>query len=281
MKIVIPILFFSGMMVSGKAQVTESFEHSGEIGISTGAATYFGSLNNTANIRHPEFATGAFYSKQFNNYIGIKIAGNYAFLAYSDQYSDNPVQRRRNLSFNTNLWELSASGVFNFFKFNPVFEEYSFTPYISLGLGAFSFDPYAYLNGQKYYLRPLGTEGQGSPLYPGLKPYSNVAICVPVGIGLKKAINQTFNIFAELNYRFTTTKYLDDVSGTYAPDAFPSNSNGSPSIGYLLQDRSWETGNGDIGVKGKQRGNGQRDAYITLEVGVSFNFQTYRCPSSH
>jgi len=37
---------------------------------------------------------------------------------------------------------------------------YSFTPYVTLGVGAFSYDPYAYLAGKKEFLRPLGTEGQ-------------------------------------------------------------------------------------------------------------------------
>ena len=271
----IPFLF---VFCSLYAQRTESFVHDGEIGASIGAATYFGDLNTTTNLSHPKFSAGGFYRKQYNNYVGFKIAGNYAFLAYSDIYSTNPVQKRRNLSFNTNVWEISVSGDFNFFKFYPGFPEYSFTPYVSLGIGAFSFDPYAYLNGEKYYLRGIGTEGQGSPLYPGVAPYKNVAVCIPVGFGFKKALNQQFNIFAELSYRFTTTKYLDDVSGTYAPDAFPPDANGNPTVGFLLQDRSYETGNA-IGVKGKQRGNGQKDSYVTLQVGISFNIQSYRCPS--
>ena len=44
----------------------------------------------------------------------------------------------------------------------PVIPDFNFTPYVTLGIGAFSYDPYAYLNGEKIYLRPLGTEGQGS-----------------------------------------------------------------------------------------------------------------------
>jgi hypothetical protein len=272
------ITFFQMVFFSLYAQRTESFVHEGEIGFSMGAGTYFGDLNTTSNLGHPKFAAGAFYKKQFNNYIGVKIGGYYSFLGYSDLYSNNPVQQRRNLSFNTNVWELSVSGEFNFFKFYPGFPEYDFTPYVSLGLGAFSFDPYAYLNGQKYYLRNIGTEGQGSPLYPNLTPYKNVAICIPIGIGFKKALNERFNVFAEISYRFTTTKYLDDVSGTYAPDAFPPDANGNPTVGYLLQDRSYETGT-PIGIKGRQRGNGKNDAFVTLQLGISFNLQSYRCPS--
>jgi predicted porin len=262
-----------------KAQLYQSFVHEGEIGVSIGLGHYFGDLDPNASLSHPKFAAGAFYRKQFGNYIGVKIAGNYTFVGYSDSYSSNAVQQRRNLSFNSNIWEISVSGDFNFFKFYPDFPEYRFTPYVSLGLGLFSFDPYTYLAGKKYFLRPLGTEGQGSALYPNVKPYSNVALCIPIGLGVKYALNPRMNVFAEVSYRFTGTKYLDDVSGTYAPDAFSTvDANGNPSVWYQLQDRSYETGE-PIGIKGRQRGNGQHDSFATLQFGVSFNIQSYRCPT--
>jgi hypothetical protein len=260
------------------AQVMNSFVHQGELGISMGAAHYFGDLNPNGAINRPKMAAGIFFRKQLTDYVGIRLSGDYAMLGYADKYSSNPVQVTRNLSFNTNVWELSLAGDFNFFSFRPGFEGYNFTPYIGLGIGVFSFDPYAYLNGVKYYLRPLGTEGQGSSLYPNLHPYSPIAISVPFTLGAKYALNTQTNVFAELTYRFTTTDYLDDVSGTYAPDAFPPLPDGSPSPGFLLQDRSYETGT-SVGIKGRQRGNSaQKDAFATLKIGISFNLQSYRCP---
>lgn len=79
------------------------------------------------------------------------------------------------------------------------------------------------------------------------------------------------NIFAEVSYRFTSTDYLDDVSGLYAPDAFsPVDGNGNPSTWYLLQDRSYETTSTPIGVKGRQRGtSSQKDSYASFQVGIS------------
>ncbi len=266
-------------LVTTKAQVIETYEHDSEYGFSVGLGHYFGDLNTGMKLNRPKFSGGIFYAKQINNYVGFKISGNYTFLAYSDIYSNNPTERRRNLSFNTDVWEMSISGNFNFFKFVPGFEEYSFTPYVSLGLGIFSFDPYAFLAGQKYFLRPLGTEGQGSALYPSKKPYSPIAMCIPVGVGMKYALSSSTNIFGEISYRFTNTDYLDDVSGTYAPGAFQQTlPNGASNPAYLLQDRSYETGP-LIGNKPSQRGNSsQKDAYITIQVGMSFNIQTYRCP---
>lgn len=274
------VLVFS----KSNAQLMDAFVHEGEFGVSVGAGHYLGDL--TAGMKlyntKPKFAAGIFFRKQFNNYVGLKVAANYAFVGYADKYSgfkDNVVQKKRNLSFNSNIWELSVSGDFNFFRFQPGFSEYRFTPYVSLGIGAFAYDPYAYLYGEKYYLRPIGTEGQQDKAnYPNLEPYGTMAVCFPVGFGLKYSINEKVNVFAETVYRFTTTDYLDDVSGNYAPDAFPVDANGAPSVGYLLQDRSYEWGT-PVGIKGRQRGNSKKkDSYLTTTIGISFNIGSYRCP---
>lgn len=282
-RIAIPVLCL--MMTTAKAQTLESFVHAGEFGISVGAAHYFGDLNTRAALNRPKFAAGIFFTKQFNNYIGLKIAANYAQLGYSDAYSKNEAQKIRNLSFNSNVWELTANGQFNFYKFYPGMEGYTFTPYVSLGIGIFSYDPYAYLtiNGdkQKYFLRPLGTEGQGDTAYPSRKPYSPMGICFPLCVGFKYNLSENVNFFAEVGYRFTNTDYLDDVSLTYAPDALGRTTlpNGLPSAAYLLSDRSYEYG-APIGIKGRQRGNSaQKDAYVIAQVGISFNISSYRCPS--
>lgn len=277
------VLVFS----KSNAQLMDAFVHEGEFGVSVGAGHYLGDL--TAGMKlyntKPKFAAGIFFRKQFNNYVGLKVAANYAFVGYADKYSgfkDNVVQKKRNLSFNSNIWELSVSGDFNFFRFQPGFSEYRFTPYVSLGIGAFAYDPYAYLYGEKYYLRPIGTEGQQDKAnYPNLEPYGTMAVCFPVGFGLKYSINEKVNVFAETVYRFTTTDYLDDVSGNYAPDAFPVDANGAPSVGYLLQDRSYEWGT-PVGIKGRQRGNSkQKDSYLTTTIGISLNIGSYRCPTPY
>ena len=259
--------------------MVESYVQEGEFGIGVGAAHYFGDLNTRAALNRPKFSAGAFFRKQFGNYIGVKVAANYAQLGYSDIYSDNETQKRRNLSFNSNIWELSLSGDFNFFKFYPGISGFTYTPYVSLGVGVFSYDPYAYLNKEKYFLRPLGTEGQGSALYPDRKQYNSMAVCFPIALGFKYNLNERTNMFVEAGYRFTNTDYLDDVSTSYTPDAFQSLPNGQPSVVQLLADRSYETG-APIGIKGRQRGNSsQKDGYVIAQVGISFNISSYKCPT--
>lgn len=102
--------------------------------------------------------------------------------------------------------------------------------YIFGGIGGFIFDPFGYDrfidengnitgSGIKYRLRPLHTEGQGMNGGPdGFKDgetYSNFAICMPLGFGIKKAFNGFSGIKIEAGFRFTNTDYLDDVSTFY------------------------------------------------------------------
>src|SRR6476620_3989522 len=212
MKKFLYILFFP-IVLYIKAQAQNEAVMEGEYGVTFGAAHYFGDLNNRAAVNRPKIAFGAFFRKQFGNYTALRITGHYAQLGYSDQYSQNDYQRRRNLSFNTNLFEFALRGDFNFFKFIPSDFNHSFTPYATLGVGVFSFDPYAFYNGDKIFLRPLNTEGQ--TFYQGRKSYSPMALCIPIGFGVKYAITEKVNISFEISHRFTTTDYLDDVSKTY------------------------------------------------------------------
>lgn len=269
------ILMHAGS-ASGQPQ---AFVHEGEIGITFGGAHYFGDLNSRAALNRPKPSVGFFMRKQLGNYVAVRLAANYAQLGYSDRYSDIEFNRRRNLSFNTRLFEIGLQGDFNFFRFEPWSDDYFFTPYVTLGAGIFNFNPYAYLNGAKHYLRPLGTEGQGSTLYPGRKFYRNMAFSFPIGMGVKYNLTRNINLMLEATHRFTTTDYLDDVSMTYAgPGVFPPQASGAPSVAFQLQDRSGETGV-PIGYAGRQRGfSAQRDQYIFVQAGISFSLSSYRCP---
>ncbi|HMU72737.1 MAG TPA: DUF6089 family protein, partial [Ferruginibacter sp.] len=150
------LFLITAMAVKAQDQHNE-YVQKGEFGITVGAAHYFGDLNTRASINRPKPALGLFFRKQFGNYVGLRLSAHFAQLGYSDTYSKNEYQKTRNLSFNSNIWEVALQGDFNFFKFIPGDPYYGFTPYITLGVGAFTYDPYAYLNGTKEYLRPLGT----------------------------------------------------------------------------------------------------------------------------
>ena len=260
----------------------ESIVQEGEFGIGIGAAHYFGDLNTRAKLNRPKMAATVFFRKNFSNYISARLGVSFARIGYSDVYnSDNEYMHRRNLSFNSNVWELAVQGDFNFFRFMPGEPGFNFTPYITLGVGAFSYDPFAYLGKEKIFLRPLGTEGQGTTQYPDRKQYSTMGFSIPFGAGIKYSINERFNIAFEVLHRYTNTDYLDDVSKTYVnPAIFPANADNSPSQAFLLSDRSYEVGE-PIGIPGRQRGNSkQKDQFITAMIHLTFNLQSYRCPTA-
>ena len=190
---------------SVKAQY-EGFTHIGEFGIQVGAAHYFGDLNTKTGLKRPHLAIGLFYRKQINNYSALRGTLYYTQLSYSDKLqADNEFQRRRNLDFKTSIWEFCLMGDFNFFRFNPEIPSERFTPFLTFGLGLFHYDPYTYYQGEKYYLRALGTEGQNSAKYPGGKEYGTIGVSFPVGFGLKWAMNKKVNLHLELTHRFTNT----------------------------------------------------------------------------
>ncbi|MEO5893006.1 MAG: DUF6089 family protein [Ferruginibacter sp.] len=282
-KCILTIFIITAFLYNTNAQ--DVYEQIGEFGLTVGAAHYFGDLNTRANINRPKPAVGIFYKKQFNNYLGVRVSAHYAQLGYSDIYSKSEYQQRRNLSFNSDIFEFAASGDFNFFKFVPGDPFYSFTPYVTLGVGIFSFNPYAYYEGRKVFLRPLGTEGQNIEYVDPnngkkRKPYGSMAVCFPIGAGIKYNISNNVNLSFQIAHRLTLTDYLDDVSTTFiGSDKFPL-LNGQPSVAGILQDRSFETGD-IIGTEGRQRGfSKQKDQYIIAEVGISFTISTYRCPTA-
>jgi len=271
---------FTSLTFYGQSQ---SVIQEGEFGVGLGFGHYFGDLNTRAHLNRPKFAATAFFRKNFGNYIALRAGASFAQLGYSDIYNKhNTFMTQRNLSFNSNVWELSLQGDFNFFRFMPGEPGYNFTPYISLGLGVFNYDPYAILAGQKYFLRPLGTEGQGNALYPDRRAYGSMAYSIPLGAGLKYSLNERINIGFEIIHRVTGTDYLDDVSTTYVdPSVFPPLPDGSPSPGFLLYDRSYELGE-PIGTPGLQRGNSkQKDQFATAIFYISFNLQSYKCPTAY
>jgi hypothetical protein len=282
MKKLLAIVVVSTGLLAGKANAQSQYaiRQEGEFGIGLGAGHYFGDLNTRAHLNRAKIAGSVFFRKNFGNYVALRIGASFARLGYSDTYNThNEYMYRRNLSFNSNVWELALQGDFNFFRFMPGEPGYNFTPYVTLGVGVFSYDPYAYLGGEKIYLRQLGTEGQG--ILPDRSQYSSMGISLPIGVGIKYSLNERTNIGFELLHRFTNTDYLDDVSTTFVdPAIFPTNPDGSPSNAALLHDRSYELGE-PIGTPGRQRGNSkQKDQFVTAMFFVTFNLQSYKCPTA-
>ncbi|MFI5195594.1 MAG: DUF6089 family protein [Chitinophagales bacterium] len=246
-----------------------------ELGIALGGSQYFGDLNDNYGFKTIGPAGGIYVRRRMNGYISLKIVADYTQVGYDDKLSNDYYDKMRNLNFRSDVIEMALQAEFNFFKFVTGDPYNRWTPFLTGGIGAFYYNPYTTYNGTKYYLRPLGTEGQFVG-YSGRK-YGDVSACFPIGAGFKFWIAGGVNLTLEIADRLTTTDYLDDVSSTYAgASKFPTN---SPA--YLLQDRSLEINpNGPpLGRPGKQRGNtASKDQYLMALLSISFHFTTYRCP---
>lgn len=271
------LLIFIFASTASKAQYYENtgYFHEGEIGVSLGMGHYFGDLNTNTGLQNPLPAFGVFVRKSFGHYISLRASGKYGQLGYSDSYhEEGTYQWYRNLSFSTDIYEFTVQGDFNFFRYIPSDVMYGFTPYVTLGVGLVSFNPKARdQDGVLWNLVDLKTEGQSTP-------YSTQAVVVPFGIGIKYSINKKMNLNVEYAHRFTTTDYLDDVSTTYIGDDLSGTNPNQASQNYLQDPSRFVSSNGlPIFKKGQQRGwSKQKDQYGILEVGLTFNIGSYRCP---
>ena len=123
----ITALLCSSLYLSAQAQFDQSTVLNGEFGVSVGAAHYFGDLNTRAALNRPKIAASLLFRKQFGSYIAVRVQGTFAQLGYSDIYSKNEVQKTRNLSFNTNIFELKCFGTHSS-ALSPVGNSLVFSP---------------------------------------------------------------------------------------------------------------------------------------------------------
>lgn len=247
-----------------------------EIGAWAGVANYFGDLNSNSSFAMVRPGGGIFLRQNFDTRWVLNTGFSVAQVAFDDKKSPNAFNRQRNLSFKSNIIELSAMIELNFLDFNKQKKQDWFSPYFTVGVAGFYYNPQAKYNGKWYYLQPLGTEGQNDQSYSGVEKYKLIGFAVPIGGGFKFSVGRNWNIGAMGGLRVTFTDYLDDVSGVYtSPLSLPQ---GTQGIAYALSDRSGEVGE-PIGEPGRQRGTSyKKDFYLFMGVTVSYTFFRIRCP---
>lgn len=249
-----------------------------EVGAHIGSMTYMGDLNPDFGFKGTRPMIGAMYRYRFSPYVLLKGTANLGWVAGNDAWSNNPYQKARNLSFSSHIFELSGQVELHFHRFEPGGRNprYFFTPYLTTGLALFHFSPKAKYEGEWYNLRAIGTEGQNSDIIDK-KPYKQVQLAIPIGLGVKYWLFSRWTLNAELTYRQALTDYLDDVSGVYV-DSYLL---GDGTINAALADRSGETGIEPIGDPGQQRGDKVRkDGYLMFNVGITYTFKGSTCPKS-
>lgn len=212
------------------------------VSLGAGTSTYFGELNPysvpwKSLFTLPRWNAGIGYTRYFTPRFAARAMFTWVRLV-GDDYTfskSNPekyaLQYVRNLHFRNDVKEFSVTGIYNLIPEGRNSDvRPKIVPYLFAGLALVAHSPEAitptasYSSSQQYTpgtwvkLQPLHTEGQGQPGYR--KPYSLVTGAVPVGLGARFKLNESFNIGAEISYRMTFSNYLDDVGDSYAnPDA--------------------------------------------------------------
>jgi hypothetical protein len=99
--------------------------------------------------------------------------------------------------------------------------------------------------------------------------YSPIGIAVPFGVGAKWVVNGGWQVGVELCYRFTSTDYLDDISGFYADRPLTSRATAESiaaagtNAGSLDQHRFNPNG---TTLRGNPNNN---DGYCTIQLTLS------------
>jgi hypothetical protein len=268
-----------------------------EFSFAIGASNFLGEVGGanqegTNGVRDLEFSMtrptlGIGYSYKLSQYSKFRTTFLYGTLKGDDQLTQERFRNHRNLHFRSPLFELSA-----------VIEVYPFTerighlyrlhgtrgkkssqlsPYFLLGIGGFYYNPKALdpTTNKWIALRPLSTEGQGLP--GGAASYKRISICLPMGIGLKYAIDKEWSIGFEMSGRMTFTDYIDDVSTTYYDPNTIQDAKG-PTAAYFSDPSSgpFVYANGYVAETtnpGMQRGDpNDNDSYLFAIFSIHYRF---------
>ena len=249
-----------------------------EIGFNGGGMNYLGDLNDQSMLGRLNWAGGALFRYRFDDRWSLRIEADYGHIEAGNPRGINGVNGdclpHRNLSFLSHIIEGSARMEFNFRPFGNTTTQSHWTPYIFGGIGLFSFNPTALytnsLTGEQSWvdLQPLGTEGQGTELYPDRQPYQLIQLNMPFGLGFKFKPNPMLMFSIEYGFRKTWTDYLDDCSTTYVGDDL-LNQYHYGGIASSLADRSGEVDPGYHNAIGIKRGDDSLDdwyAYINASI---------------
>lgn len=266
--------------------------HRKEITFGLGVTNFLGELGGRDQIGSPfvwdlEFsqtkpAVSLGYRYYVAKAVSVRFNGTYGILAGNDNLTQETFRHNRNLSFKSNIIEAQLCLEWHPFQEQPghmydLRGVKGMAPsrmglYFFAGVGGFHFNPKTQFDGVWVELQPLGTEGQGLP--DGPEEYTLNQFCIPMGVGIRKALNKTMTIGLELQYTKTFTDHIDDVSGSYYDRDAIAQARG-PVAAYL-SDPSLGEVPGQTNT-GQQRGfPDHNDGYIFLKAQLHYKLFKYR-----
>lgn len=263
MKIFLFSISFLALIVSANAQRLH-------LGLYGGFSAYSGDLVDKAFPGHKQTkkAFGFSLNYEISDHLMLRGAMTFAKVAGADSLGKSASLKLRNLSFQSGISEFSLVGEYYLFSFS----ETNYSPYVFAGLAIYHFDPYAYdPSGNKIFLQPLSTEGEGISGYPIQKPYSLTQFAIPFGGGVKFALSDDWRIGIEFGMRKLFTDFLDDISTNYADMNDLLNAKGPKAVQMAYRGDEVANGNPNYPVKGFQRGNSKnKDWYYFTGIHLTY-----------
>lgn len=161
-----------------------------EIGASLGGFNYKGDIANEFNPRFFRPGGSLFFRYNASRSITFRTELLTGSITGDDQYSKDPFQNARNLSFKTSLSEANLITEYNFLNYQDRRFAVNWTPYVFGGIGYSRFSP-----------------------EPRTGDYKTKGWVLPFGVGVKYQINRPWNIGMEFGSRKTFTDFLDNLGG--------------------------------------------------------------------
>jgi hypothetical protein len=238
-----------------------------------GIANYQGDLQGkriTLNQSQPAFGLGASYD--LTNKFIARAGFMYGKVGGTDQKNTSAKGIEfRNLSFKSTIMEFHLGVEYNLFDLSYR----DITPYAFAGAAVYHFNPYTRdAAGNKTFLKPLSTEGQGLSQYPDRKPYNLTQFAVPFGVGVKVYMSERLQLGIELGLRKLFTDHLDDVSTNYVDSATLAAARGPKAVELAYRGDEVSGGPG-YPADGAQRGNSKyKDWYYFSGLRVIYTINT-------
>ena len=204
MRYIYLVLFFSFFSFSSKAQHLQLINDQGEVGAFMGYGSYNGDI--ASDVQFIKMNYGAFYKKQLNAYIGLRVNYEKLNLGASDLSSQNAYDFTRGFIFERDFHEVSVLSELYFNRFITDRKDFRFSPYLGFGVG---------------YLFNGNIDNMNGYASPAKNRIANM----PINVGFKWNVYKQINLFGEFKYRFTTSDYVD-----HFPDDTPLSIPGSANL---------------------------------------------------
>ncbi len=214
-----------------------------EIGINAGTLIYQGDLSNSAlgSVKNLKPAIGVYLNKELDAYFSLRANLLYGKIGDDEsQYSSPSFKQQRNFKFSTSVTELSTLLVWNFLGDNSTTDYHLLSPYIFGGVGISLLNvkrDWSRINRTVFDDKSTAIIGLGIDTLhttPTLLPI------IPVGVGLRWAVNDKINIRGEATYRFTFSDYIDGFSQSVNPSTNDKYYGLSLGVGFKLFNNNYK-----------------------------------------